>query len=215
MKDKIFVRVKTHRVLTWQGKISVALGVLILGCLSWPLIRFGVTNYLYRVDDLRPASRVIVENWGGEVKIFEDALTVSRSAEAVEIWSIIFEDSYIDARKRHAYVVNAWAAGIDTSEFFLIPVPHEDPKTLHIALAVADTAQRRGWQQLTIVTADLHSARSRKAYSFAARKYGMAVTVLGIPLEGVTSTNWYTNSIGLSMAFSETIKKLYYDLVVF
>ena len=107
MKENASDRIRTHRQLKWQRKVLVVLCILSIGWLSWPLIRFGITNYLYRVDDLRPASRVIVENWGGEVKIFEDALTVSRSAEAAEIWSIIFEDSYIDARKRHAYVVNA------------------------------------------------------------------------------------------------------------
>jgi hypothetical protein len=215
MRDKIFIRVKTHRVLTWQGKLFMVLGFLIISWLSWPLVRLGITNYIDRVDELHPAPRIIVENWTGDVEMFENSLAVLQSAGANEIWSIIFEDSYVDKRKRHAYVLNAWAAGIDTTAFFLIPVPKQDPKTLHIARAVADTAHQHGWQQLTIVTEDLHSARSRKAYLLAARPYGISVTTIGISLEGVTSTNWYTTSTGLSKAFSETIKKLYYDFVVF
>ena len=180
MKDKIFVREKTHGVRTWRGKISLLLGVLLFGCLSWPLIRLGITNYIYRVDDLRPAPRVVVENWGGGVRMFGSALKVARSVGASEIWSIIFENSYLDTQKRHEYFLNAQAAGIDTTEFFLIPVPYEDPKTFHIARAVADTAHQRGWNDLTIVTTDLHSARSREAYSAAAQPYGMSVAVIGI-----------------------------------
>jgi DUF218 domain. len=202
-------------VLTWQGKLSVVLVLLIIVGLSWPIIRLGMTNYIYQVDELYPAPRIMVENWDGDVEMFENSLAVSRSAGAAEIWSIIFEDSYVDMRKRHAYVLNAWAAGIDTTAFFLIPVPKQDPKTLHIARAVADTAHQHGWQHLTIVTEDLHSARSRKAYVIAARPYGISVTIIGIPLEGVTSTNWYTTSTGLSAAFSEIMKKLYYDFVIF
>jgi hypothetical protein len=188
---------------------------LIIGGLSWPLIRFGITNYICHVDKLLPTSRVIVENWDGDVEFFENSLAVSRSAGATEIWSIIYEDSYVDIRKRRAYFLNAWAAGIDTTSFFLIPVVKQEPKTLHIARAVADTAHQHGWQHLTIVTDDLHSARSRKAYTLAAKSYGISVTTIGVSLEGVTPTNWYTSSTGLSKAFSETIKKLYYDFIVF
>ncbi len=213
--DKIFIREKTHRVLTWQGKILVALLLLIIGRFSWPLVRLGITSYIYHVDELVPASRVIVENWDGDVDFFEKSLAVSRSVGAGEIWSIIYEDAYADIRKRHAYFLNAWAAGVDTTSFFLIPVLNQEPKTLHIARAVADTAHRRGWQTLTIVTEDLHSARSRKAYRLAAKAYGISVSTIGVSLEGVTPSNWSASSAGLSEAFSETVKKVYYDLFVF
>jgi len=212
---KIFFREKTHRVLTWQGKLSVVIALLVIGGLSWPLIRLGIRDYIYQVDELHPASRIIVENWDGDVELFENSLSVSHAAAAIEIWSIIPEDSYLDMRKRHAYILNAWAAGIDTTSLYLIPFPKQDPKTLHIARAVVDTAYHRGWQHLTIVTADLHSARSRKAYKLAAKPYSISVTTIGVPLEGITSANWYTSSTGLAEAFSETIKKLYYDLIVF
>jgi hypothetical protein len=212
---QLLIREKTHRVLTWQGRLVVVLAFLIVGVLSWPLIRLGITSYIYQVDPLRPAPRIIVENWDGDVEMFENSLAVSRSAGAVEIWSIIFEDSYVDNRKRHAYILNAWAAGIDTTSFFLIPVLKQDPKTVHIARAVTDTAHQHGWGHLTIVTWDIHSARSRKAYILAGSPYGISITTIGVSLEGVTSTNWHTSSTGLSSAFSETIKKLYYDLVVF
>ena len=215
MKNNIFLRVKTHRVPTWQGKLLVFLGILIIIGLSWPLIRIGITDYIYRVDELRPTPRIIVENWWGEKKMFENSLAVLRSAGASEVWCIIFEDTYADAGRRQTYILNAQAAGIDTTRFFLIPAPEEDPKTLHFARAVVDTAHQHGWQNLTIVTADLHSARTRKAYRFAAQRYGMTVTVIGVPLEGITFTNWSTSSSGLSMALSQVIKKLYYDFVVF
>ena len=146
--------------------------------------------------------------------MFGSALKVARSVGASEVWSIIFENSYLDTQKRHEYFLNAQAAGIDTTEFFLIPVPYEDPKTFHIARAVADTAHQRGWNDLTIVTTDLHSARSREAYSAAAQPYGMSVAVIGISNNRVNSKNWYTTSAGLTMALSETVKKLYDDFVV-
>ena len=213
--EKIFIQKKTHRAFTWQGKLSVVLVLLVIGGLSWPFIRNGITNYIYHVDELHPASRIIVENWEGNPGMFKTTLAVSRSAGAAEIWSIIFEDEYLDEQTRHTYMLHARAAGIDTTSLFLIPVPKHDPKTLHIARAVADTAHQHGWQHLTIVTEDLHSARSRQAYVLAAGAYGISVTMLGIPVEGISSTNWYTTPTGFFIAFAETIKKLYYDFFVF
>jgi hypothetical protein len=206
---------KIHRLHTWHGKLIVALAFLIITGLSLPLIRLGITSYLYRVDELRPSSRIIVENWDGNIEMFEKTRAVARSAGATEIWSIIFEDEYLDTHTRNEYMLHASAAGIDTNVFFLIPVFKQEPKTLHIARAVADTAHLHGWQHITIVTEDLHSARSRQAYILAASRYGMSVSVIGISVEGVSSTNWYSTSTGLFAAFSETIKKLYYDFFVF
>jgi len=211
----IFLREKTHRVLTWQGRVVVLLVLLIIAGFSWPLFRIGITHYIYRVDEPHPDSRIVVENWNGDVEMFEGSKRASRLVGAREIWSIIYEDAYADLRKRRAVILNAWAAGIDTSSFHLIPVIQQEPKTLHIARAVADTAHRNGWQHITIVTEDLHSSRSRKAYNFEAKPFGISVTTLGVSLDGVTADNWPTTSTGLSSAFSEMIKKIYYDLVVF
>jgi hypothetical protein len=206
---KIFplFKVKTHRVLTWQGKLVVLASLLLLVYLLWPLFRIGITHYIYRVDELRPTQRIIVENWDGQIDLFEESAGVAASAGASEILSIITEDAYHDWRKRRAYILNAYAAGIDTVHFSLIAATKEDPKTLHFAQAVLDTAYHRHWQEITIVTADLHSARTRKAYVLAARPYHIGVRVIGVPYDGVSANNWTQSSTGLAMAFSETIKR--------
>ncbi len=214
---KIFplTKIKTHRVLTWQGKI-ILLGLLLLvACLLWPICRIGITHYICRVDELRPAQRIIVENWDGQIDLFEESAKVALSAGTSEIHSIITEDAYRDWRKRRAFILNACAAGIDTAHFSLIPAINKDPKTLHFARAVLDTAFHRQWREITVVTADLHSARTRKAYIAAAMPYRIDVRVVGVPYDGVSRNNWTQSSNGLAMAFSETIKRLYYDLFVF
>jgi hypothetical protein len=215
MKIPPFFNVKTRRVVTWQGKVILLVALLLTLWLLWPLFRIGITQYIYCVDELKPAPRIVVENWDCQIDVFEESARIADSAGAGEIYSIIINDAFRDPRKRQAYMLNAWAAGIDTTHFSLIPATKEDPKTLHIAQAVLDTAYQRRWQEITIVTADLHTARSRKAYILAAEPRHIAIRVVGVPYEGVGSNNWSETSTGLSMAFAETIKKLYYDLFVF
>jgi hypothetical protein len=215
LKTFPLTRVKTHRILTWQGKSVVLVVLLALAYLLWPLFRIGITHYICRSDELRPAQRIIVENWDGQIDLFEESARVAASAGAREIYSIIFDDAFRDPRKKRAYILNAWAAGIDTAHFSLIAAIKEDPKTLHIAQAVLDTAYHRHWQEVTVITADLHSARTRKAYIVAARLYHIAVRVIGVPYDGVSASNWMQSSTGLAMAFSETIKRIYYDLFIF
>jgi hypothetical protein len=210
-----FFKVKTHKIITWRGKIVLAVGALMILWLCRPIIQLAVTNYIYHVDDIQPASRIVVENWDGSIDIFEQSLRAAAMVGATEIGSIIYQDSFNDWRKKHAYMLNAWSAGIDTNNFFLIPTPRKDPKTLNIARAVLDTAHSMGWTNLTIVTFDLHSARSGKSYRLAAKPFNITVHIMGIPLEEVTSKNWTTSNTGIAMAFSELLKKLYYDIIVF
>jgi hypothetical protein len=215
MKNNFFLKTTTHKVITWQGKIILLAAVLLMIWLCWPMLRIGITNYITQKDTLHPVSRVIVENWEGQIDLFEGSEAVASSVGASEIVSIIFEDAYRDARKRRAYILNAWAAGIDTTRLSLLPVPKREPKTLNIAQAVLDTAHERHWMDLIIVTFDLHSARSKKAYLRAAKPYNIPICIAGISLDEVTSQNWSATSSGLAMAFSEMIKKIYYDLFVF
>ena len=215
MKRLSLFKVKTHRVLTWQVKVFILAMVPVALWLSWPLICIGITSYLYQVDEMHPVSRIFVENWAGQIAIFEGSAKVATKVGAKEIVTMIFEEDFNDARKRHAYVLNAWAAGIDTTHFSMIPVPKREPKTQNIARTILDTARQRQWTQLTVVTFDLHSARSAKAYRLAAKPYNISISMVGIPLEGVNSSNWNMTSTGLSFAFSELIKRLYYDIFIF
>jgi len=215
MKKNFFLKTKTHNVMTWQGKILLLAAIFLIIRLCWPLLQVCMTQYISYEDELQPASHMIVENWDGDIDMFEGAAKIASVLGATEMVSIIYEDAYRDARKRKAHLLNAWAAGIDTTRFSLIPVPKRDPKTLNIARAVVDTARQRHWAELTIVTFNLHSARSRKAYLLAAKPYNITIRIAGISVEEVTSQNWTTTSSGVAAAFSETVKKMYYDLFVF
>jgi hypothetical protein len=210
-----FLKTKTHTVLTGRGWLTILAVVALLGLLSWPAIRWCVTIYTYHLDEVHPTSRIVLENWDGSIDLFDGGKHVALALGAQDIYSIIFEDAYNDVRKRHAYILNAWAVGIDTTHFYLIPVPKTEPKTLHIGQRVLAYANQQHWQELTVVTFDLHSARSRKAYLLAAKPYGISIIFTGIPLDGVDHTNWAKNGSGLTMAFSELLKKIYYDVCVF
>lgn len=213
--NSFFFKIKTHKVLTWHGRFVLLSGLVLVCFLSWPVVRWGVTQYIYCVDPLPPSARIILENWNGNIDMFEGASRVAGTLGAKEVFSIIYEDSYSDPRKRHAYVLNAWAAGIDTTHLVLIPVPKKEPKTLHIGRSVLAYAHQRQWTALTVVTFDLHTARSRKAYSLAARLYNITVRCAGISLEQIDHTNWAQTGSGMASAFSELIKKIYYDFIVF
>jgi hypothetical protein len=215
MKKNFFLKTKIHTVLTWQGKILLLAAVFLILWLCWPLLRMCITQYISYEDELHPTSRIIMENWDGDIDMFEGAAKIASVLGATEMVSIIFEDAYRNTRKRKAHLLNAWAAGIDTTRLSLIPVPKKDPKTLNIARAVLDTARQRHWTELTIVTFNLHSARSRKVYLLAAKQYNITIRIAGISVEEITSQNWTTTSSGVAAAFSETLKKMYYDLFVF
>jgi hypothetical protein len=215
MKDSFFFRKRTLPVPTWKAVLLFALCLPVLCWASWPLIRGCVTAYLWKVDQSERASIVVLENWSGEVDLFENAAKVLNSLQAETLCSVIYEDWYANARKRHAYLLNAWASGIDTTRLKLIPVLKLDPKTLHTAEAVIDTARKHRWETITLLTIDLHTARSGKAYRKIAQPFGIVIRVAGLPYEGIDTSNWYRTSSGLALGFSEMVKRIYYDLFIF
>jgi hypothetical protein len=195
--------------------LLIVLTFLFLAAASWPLVRAGITALTVSEDPLQPVQRVVIENWVEDPDMFEEARPILESVGKPEVCTIMFDKYYRDPRKRQAAMLNARSAGLDTSKLFLIPVPMKDPKTLNIARAVLDTAHSRGWKEVTILTLNMHSARSRKAYELAAKPYGITIRVFTLTKEGVTPENWDKTSVGLTMVFSELVKKIYYELVVF
>ena len=215
MNDNFFIRTQTRRRLTWPAKFLIVCGFFLLVAASWPFLRTAITKFIVSEDVPQPMRQMVIENWVEDIDMFEEARPIWESVGKPEVCTIMFDKYYRDPRKRHAAMLTAWSAGLDTSSLFLIPVPMKDPKTLNIARAVLDTARSRGWKEVTILTLNMHSARSRKAYELAAKPYGITVRVVTITKEGVTPENWDKTSVGLTMVFSELVKKIYYELVVF
>ncbi len=213
-KDTFFFKTRTVRVPTWK---VVVLLVAILGALPfacWPLIRGCITGYVWDVSTPKPGSTVVIENWDGQLDFFEEGRKVFDAIRGTTLCSIIYEDSYANPRKRQTYLNNAWGAGIDTSKLKLIAVLKEDPKTLHTARAVVDTALDHHWTEITLLTFDLHTARSGKCYRTYATPAGIDVQVGGLPYDGVDHTNWFETSSGMAGGFSEFVKRVYYDIFV-
>ena len=109
----------------------------------------------------------------------------------------------------------AWDAGFDTAAMKLIRVPLLEPRTRNVATAVIDSAHAWNWNEITIITADLHAARSRKTYQIGGERYGIRVFVQGVPYANVSSENWYRSVSGVLTAIQETGKRVYYEMVVF
>ena len=201
--------------MTFPARLVLVCAIIVLMFTAWPVLRSWINSFIIDRENPTRSDHLIVENWIGDVDIFDETRKIAQQMGKTEIGTIIFEDHYANTRKRQMYLMSAWAAGLDTSAFKLIPVPRLEQKTLHIAQAVLDSAHRLGWKELTVATVEMHSARSKKAYLRAAKNYGIIVHVATFPFENVTAENWHTSASGLAMAFSELIKLIYYDLAVF
>ena len=112
-------------------------------------------------------------------------------------------------------MVNAWAAGLDTSKLHLILVLPKEPKTFNNAKAIIDTAAKLGWKELTLVTAVFHTARSRRALLYFAGSEGIKIRVLPYFEPGATPYDWYETDTGQAEAFSEFLKMFFYEIYVF
>lgn len=210
-----FFTQKTLRVLTWRARILVMMMAVLILWLSRPLFIRAVTEFIVDTNPPAKAEHLVVENWGQEVNAYAVAMEVGRRYGTEELASVVFEDEWNDPRGKIFFKLASWTAGIDTTKLIFIPVPQKDPKTLNIAQTVMDTAFSKGWMTVTLLTPELHSSRSRKAYERAAKKYGITVNVVGLVYNNISRDNWSQTSIGLSSAFSECLKKLYYEIFVF
>ncbi len=212
--DSPFFKTRTIRVPTWKTVVLLVVVIVVLPFACWPLIRICVSNYVWDVGVPKSGSVVVIENWDGQTDFFEEGQRKFDTIRGTMLCSVIYTDSYSNLRKRQAYLNNAWGAGVDTARLKLIPVLKEDPKTLHTAKAVLDTALNHHWTAITLLTFDLHTARSGRCYRKFAMPGGIDVQVGGLPSEGVDHTNWFRTSSGVAGGFSEFVKRVYYDIFV-
>ncbi len=183
--------------------------------LCFVVLHLIVTQLLVAEDLNGTATHYVIENWAGSKSQFDEAIRVCERTEGSDVATIIFGDLYQDTLSRREVVEAAWDAGFDTSHLKLIPVPLREPKTMNIASAVIDSASAWGWSHLTLVTAQLHTARSKKAYQYHSAKKNIGVAVVGVPFLGVSSSNWFMSWEGYETVFEELTKTLYYSVAVY
>jgi hypothetical protein len=187
------------------------LGFIVLCFVSLQLI---VTQLLVTEDSNGVSTHYVIENWAGSKSQFDEAILVCEKTEGSDVATIIFQHLYDDTLSRREVIEAAWDAGFDTSHLRLIPVPQREPKTLNIASAVVDSAGAWGWTHFTLVTAQLHTARSKKAYQYHSGR-AIGVSVVGVPFLGVSSRNWFLSWEGYETVFEELTKTIYYALFVY
>ncbi|MBI5474584.1 MAG: hypothetical protein HY961_19785 [Ignavibacteriae bacterium] len=197
---------KKRRAAFWVA------GFILLSVVGLHLI---VTQLLVEEDTNGVATHYVIENWAGSKSQFDEAILVCEKTEGSDVATIIFEHLFQDTLSRREVIEAAWDAGFDTSHLKLIPVPQREPKTLNIASAVIDSASAWGWTHLTLVTAQLHTARSKKAYQYHTRNKSISVSVVGVPFLGVSSRNWFLSWEGYETVFEELTKTVYYAVMVY
>ena len=192
--------------------LVVAIPLLLLSLL---LLRSLVARTIIGEDPIEHPKHLVIENWSGDEELFAPAKDFAERFDVRDVATIIFEELYRDTLYRREILDAAWDGGFDTTQLKLIRVPRHEPKTLNIAAAVIDSARAWGWKEITVATAELHSARSRKTYNRAAERYGISVHVRGLPYSKITADNWFKSVRGLLSAVEELAKRLYYELAVF
>lgn len=194
---------------------KIVLIVVPLVLISLLLLRSLVARTIIAEDPVAHPKHLIIENWSGDATLFAPAKDFAERYNVEDAATIIFDELYNDSLYRREFLDAAWDGGFDTTKLKLIPVPMREPKTLNIAATVIDSVHAWGWNDITLATPDLHSARSRKAYNREAGRYGIRVRVIGLPHSNVTSENWYKTGKGVVEAMEEVVKRLYYEIAVF
>lgn len=101
----------------------------------------------------------------------------------------------------------------ETSTFKKIPIIVKDPVTINLAIQVNESLKSENYKRIVVLSESYHSQRTRKSFQKAFENSGNEV--ITIPVEmGITRDNWWKFDSGLAMIFSETIKLIYYQLVV-
>jgi hypothetical protein len=200
------------RVKRWA---LTGLAIIPLVLLSLIVLRAVVTRTIIGKETNSPSDHIVIENWSGDREFYNLSMPIYERRKNATIASIVFEPLFTDSLRRFEILESAWDAGFDTAALKLIRVPLREPRTLNIAAAVIDSAHAWGWKEVTIITADLHAARSRKTYQTEAERYGITVFVQGVPYSDVSSDNWYTNRKGIVTAIQEIAKRVYYEIAVF
>ena len=206
---------KTKRVFTIKAKFLFLISFCFLIIIFYSLILNLITSVLVDEDVPPQKTNIVIENWSGDIEVFEKSKKVAEEINAKEINSIIFRSEFTSQRLRDYYLHSAQLAGLDTTKIGLIPVPVKEPKTFNIAQAVIDTAVQRGWNNITIVTFELHTSRSKKTYSRSVKGKNITVYAVGIPSLFVTRENWHKSATGYGLAGEELVKRIYYELFVF
>ncbi len=189
--------------------------VVLLLLLSLVVLRLIIARTIVGKETNTPSNNIVVENWSGDKQFYDLAMAIYERRRQATIASIIFESAYNDTLRRREILDAAWDAGFDSTALKLIRVPLREPRTLNIAATVVDSAHAWNWKEITIITADLHAARSRKTYQIEAERYGITVFVQGVPYANVSSDNWYKSMKGIVTALQEIGKRVYYELSVF
>ena len=214
-KDNFFLKTKTHRVLTWPARILAVLVLLGSAYVLIPVAKHIVVSYTVDIDEPRNTQHLVVENWNADVDVFEQTAGMAKQLGNPEIWALVFERPYMRERTRKQALVNAWAAGLDTSRLKLLLVRAKEPKTYNNARAIVDTARKLGWNELTLATLVFHSARSKKALLHFTKDTGIQVYVLPYFEAGATPQDWYETDTGQAEVLAEFVKRLFYDIYVF
>jgi hypothetical protein len=213
MRDNILIKTKTHKVLTWQGRVlAVFLLLLILVLLWWP-VRHLMFWYTVDVDKPLATNHIVIENFDASLSGFRSAKVFTDSIKNPDVFALIFETTYADTLKRAWFISSAAVAGLDTSNLKLLRVPwFKRPRTLGYARAVIDTLESLGWRECNVVAWGPHSARSKSAYARFAKTNGIKISMIPYYTDYTTPEYWYRNETGLTQVALEVLKKIYFDL---
>ena len=212
MQDNKFIKTKTHKVLTWKGRVLASGAVLILLLLLWPLVRRVMIWYTVDIDAPLDANHLVIENFDASLNGFKEAKAFIGNRQTVEAFAVIFETTYGDELKRRWFLSSAAVAGLDTSTLRLLRVPWARPRTLSYAKAVIDTLTSLGWKECNVVAWGPHTARSKSAYNRFGRQRGIKVAMIPYYTDYTTPEYWYRNETGLTLVALEVLKKFYFDV---
>jgi hypothetical protein len=157
-------------------------------CWFRPLLESYAVDYVVETDSVATATKLVIESWDGNFDMFQAANDRGKVLGTPVLWAIVFDKFAFDKR-RAATMANAWAAGIDTSKLRLIVVQEQEPKTLHAARTVVDTAVRNGWKEFVLLSGLFHTARSAQIYRELQSQGESLVFVIGHSTSGIDTEN--------------------------
>lgn len=165
-------------------------------------------------DALVPSDAIVIENYDPDYLSFETAADLIRKGFAPRVFvpAAIFRDPSRPGKVSEGMVdLMCRLARIPSPE--IIPVRHDEPITLGVAVQVAAVLKREGIRSVIVVAPKFRSRRTYLAYSTVLRDSG--IRMLCFPARAARdATNWWTTEHGIQEVSLELLKLGWYRFFV-
>lgn len=195
---------------TWKLRFLTLLLLLSALYFAYPAWLAAIGASLVHDEKPHAADLLLIENYDTDYFVFEAAEALIRAgyASRVLVPVVAGRDTLQPGLVQKGFVeVMSRIAGVESYE--ILPVRHDEPVTLNVAVQVADFLEDNGIRSVLVVSPRFRSARSYRVYDHVLTPRGIALQCVAAPAPMEAGTWWHTWH-GVQDVWLEFSKLLYY-----